>query len=117
MLEGRKLPRPPIHTPKLYEQDSLGNHAIVYAHYFVPGTAQDWYVTEFDSEKDLIFGWAELIPGFGEFGYSDLSEIESISTSVTLRINGHANVITLPVVVEYDSHWKEITIGEVLSSR
>lgn len=60
--------------PKTYEQDGLGDQAVVHLHYFKGGC--DWYVTEKDMEADQVqaFGYADLGYG-GELGYISLMEI------------------------------------------
>ena len=117
MNKARSLQRPPIHTPKLYEQETAGKDAIVYAHYFFPGTKIDWYVLEFDEESDVIFGWAEILPDCGEYGYTHLAEIEEVKRQVEIRINGQSTGMSFSVGVEYDLYWQEKSIGEVLSNR
>lgn len=63
--------------PKTYEQDGLGDKAIVYLHYFKNGC--DWYITERDVDTDgegqvQAFGLANL--GFGaEWGYINIQEL------------------------------------------
>ena len=60
--------------PKTYEQDGLGDEAVVHLHYF-SGSA-DWYITERDmeAEQQQAFGWADLGYG-GELGYISLIEL------------------------------------------
>lgn len=62
---------------------------ILHLHYFCGGA--DWYVVELNAETKEAFGWAELIPGCGEWGYFSLSELAE------LRIG--------PFVVERDLDW------------
>ena len=47
--------------PQTYQQEELGNQAIVYLHYFHGGA--DWYVTErdMDGPQHQAFGLADLI--------------------------------------------------------
>jgi len=35
-----------------------------------------WLLTEFDPEKKIAFGWAELFAGGGELGYISIKELE-----------------------------------------
>lgn len=65
-----------VHTmPKTYEQNSLGENAIVYLHYF-NGSA-DAFITERDVEQqqEQAFGLMDLFGDGGELGYISLSEI------------------------------------------
>ena len=58
--------------PGLYEQDGLGDDAIVHVKFFTPDSNWTWYATEFDG-KDTFFG---LVDGFEmELGYFSLSEL------------------------------------------
>ena len=64
-----------VHSmPKVYEQDGLGNQAIVYLHYFTG--SMDWYITERDISVEQLqaFGLADLGYG-GELGYISIQEL------------------------------------------
>ena len=106
----------PADTPALYAQDGKGYDAIVYAHIFVPGTAVDFYVTEYDPEDREIFGWAEVAPGCGELGYTSLEVIEGAKVTVAVHLpNGSAGRIRLSPEIEKD--WTRKTITEALAER
>lgn len=79
--------------PKTYEQDGLGDQAIVYLHYFKGG--MDWYITERDIEEDQLqaFGLADLGYG-GELGYISVKEL--IENGVELDL--HFDPTTLAAV-------------------
>lgn len=79
---------------KTYEQDGLGNKAIVSLHYFYGN--MDWYITEIDSEEEQkqAFGYAKF-GGDGELGYISIEELQE---------NGK---------VELDFHFEPKTLGEV----
>ncbi len=73
--------------PKTYEQDGMGNEAIVNLHYFVGGC--DWYITEKDIgapgdvEQRQAFGMADL--GYGcELGYINIEEIIKLGVELDL---------------------------------
>ena len=89
-------------VPALCSQDGKGYEATVYEHYFVGGC--DWYITEYDSESHVAFGWAETTPGFGELGYVDLAELESVLAQGIF-----------PVERELD--WNPVTLSEALKVR
>jgi hypothetical protein len=62
--------------PKVYEQDGLGEQAIVHLHYFCRGC--DWFITERDTTKEQqqAFGFACLgDPDCAELGYISIAEI------------------------------------------
>jgi len=88
--------------PKTYEQDGLGDQAVVHLHYFMGG--MDWWITEKDkgdgSEdqgQHQAFGLVDM--GYGaELGYISIEEIIA---------NG----------VELDLHWKPKTLEQVKEGR
>ncbi len=88
--------------PKTYDQDGLGDKAVVYLHYFKGGA--DWFITEKDAEtpeepgQRQAFGLADLFHDGGELGYISIAE---------LLKNG----------VELDLYWTPKTLGEAKSSR
>ncbi len=84
--------------PKTYEQDSMGDEAIVYLHYFSSGC--DWYITEKDmaDEQHQSFGWADLGYG-GELGYISLAEL--------CQCRG----------VELDLHFTPTTLGTIKQAK
>ena len=112
-----KLSRPPKETPALYEQENCGESAVVYAHYFLPGTGADWYVTEYCPERELIFGWAEILKGCGEWGYTSLAELEVIELPLLIEYNGKKFKCKIPMRVERDLNWTARTMREILASR
>ena len=112
-----KLKRPPASTPPLYvTENTSADEKLVAAHYFLPGTAADWYVVEFSSEEQLLFGWAEMVSGGGEWGYTSLRELEECVVNVKCLIDG--GIFSIPMRVEFDEYWDNTqTIGEVLAKR
>ena len=72
--------------PQTYQQDGLGDQAIVSLHYF--RGSMDWYITERDSDPDgegqiQAFGLADFGDG-GKLGY--ISIVELISAGVELDL-------------------------------
>ena len=112
-----KLKRPPASTPELYGQEELGDNALVFAHYFLPGTSADWYVTEYNPIEEIIYGWAEIVPGFGEWGYTSLVEFEQIALPFVLEMNGEKQESKYRMHVEFDLHWNIRTVREILANR
>lgn len=84
--------------PKTYQQDGLGDKAVVHLHYFKG--AADWFITERDKEvvQYQAFGLADLFGDGGELGY--ISIVELIQ-------NG----------VELDLYWTPKTLGTVRGER
>ena len=70
--------------PKLYQTEQVPiEEKKVIAKFFTPWTSWTWYATEFDGE-DLFFG---LVDGHEkEWGYFSLTELESITSPVGLKI-------------------------------
>jgi Protein of unknown function (DUF2958) len=85
--------------PKTYEQDGLGDQAIVTLHYFAGGQA-NWYIIEKDQETEQLqaFGLADLFGDGGELGYISLVEL-------------------LACGAELDFHFPPRTLGEVRTRR
>jgi len=73
---------------------------IIAAHFFDPCGSADWYVTAYYPEDNVIFGWAEIVPGMGEWGYTSVAELQSIKGP-------------LGIGIERDLYWKERKASEV----
>lgn len=116
MNDTYKLENPPASTPALYATEEIAfDDKLVTAHYFLPGTGADWYVVEFSLEEKLLFGWAELVPGGGELGYTSLRELEELIVFSNLRFENH--IIPISMRVELDEHWTIRPLCEVLAAR
>ncbi len=70
--------------PKVYEQDRMGDEAMVYLHYFHGGS--DWYITEKDIEDQQIqaFGYAVLNSDAlnAELGYINIEELKKLNVEL-----------------------------------
>ena len=114
MSDQHTLARPPKETPLLRETDGEGREAIVYAHYFLPATRVDIFVTEYDPSEDIIFGWSVLDNyDFGEFGYTSMKEIEELVIEVPLYMNGEKYL--MPARMELDLYWIRKPIKEAIA--
>ena len=86
--------------PQTYEQDGLGDQAIVSLHYFSGGC--DWYITERDSDPD----------GEGQiqaFGYANLGDDQNAEL-------GYISIVELiGAGVELDLYFTPQTLGAVKS--
>src|SRR5258708_31478189 len=71
--------------PPLYAQDGNSNPT-VYAKFFTPDSNWTWFITEGGSEGDdyLFFGY--VIGQAEEWGYSALSDLESVRGPLNLPI-------------------------------
>lgn len=84
-------------APRLYEQDGMGDRAIVHAHYFSCFSNWDWYMLEYDPDTREAFG---IVKGFAtEYGYFSIAEFEQLNEE-----RGHE-------FVERDTHWEPTTVG------
>lgn len=68
--------------PGLYSQEEVED-PIVYLK--ITCLNSYWLITEFDKEKELAFGYCELLAGCGELGYVSLEEIEDLPYPVTIE--------------------------------
>lgn len=64
---------------------------VVHAHFFMGGS--DWWITEYDPEQDLAFGFARinLDDMCSEWGYVSIAELRELKVSF--------------VEVDYDAYW------------
>lgn len=92
--------------PKLYEQDGKGFDAIVNVKFFDPYGGSVWFVTEYDPEERLCYGWVCLNGDLqcAEFGYISLDELESVKKFGKPRI-------------ERDLYFKPVTLRQALKDR
>lgn len=68
--------------PELYSQEE-SEDPIVYLK--ITCLNSYWLITELDKEKEIAFGYAELIPGGGELGYVSFEEIEALPYPITIE--------------------------------
>ncbi|MGC4174373.1 DUF2958 domain-containing protein [Demequina sp.] len=74
-----------VYVPQLRStEDTPVEDKIIYLRYTL-GTAE-WLIAEVDPATGAAFGWAELIPGGGEWGHLDLTELEALLTTHGLPI-------------------------------
>ncbi len=86
--------------PPLHAQETAGEEAIVYVHFFNPCGLGDWWITEGSDEGEdfIMFGLCDL--GCPELGYVSLNEM--------LAVRG-----PLGLGIERDLHWQPRTLREV----
>jgi len=87
--------------PELYAQDGKGEEAIAHVKFFHACAHATWFATEYSPEDRIFFGWCELHPGCGEYGYFSLDELESVKGPLGLGI-------------ERDLHFKPQPVGEAI---
>jgi hypothetical protein len=72
-------------------------------------------VFDFYTELGLIWGWAEVLDGSGEYGYTSLEEIEKVVAMIPISMNGVTS--HFGAVVEYDLHLGATTLRRCLQER
>jgi hypothetical protein len=94
--------------PRIYDQDGMGDDAIVHLHVF--GPAGDWWITEVDEDGISAFGYVRLasMPDCAELGYIHIPELQSIAD--TFKANPSRN---LRYLLERDLHWTPTRLGRV----
>jgi len=91
-------------TPKLYANDAkTAEETMVVAKFFNPYGAATWWMTEYDSEKKLAFGYADLGLGCPELGYFSIAEMEEV------RVKPFGGKI------ERDIHFTPCTLASVMN--
>lgn len=73
---------------------------VIIAHYFHPFSNFDWYITEYDQENEVFFGYASLFKDemMDEWGYICKKELEEA---------------TFILPVERDLNWQECRFSEI----
>lgn len=92
--------------PALYSQeDQPASAAKVRIKFFNPSGVGTWYVTEYDPEEDVAFGFC-VLGGPGELGYVSLAELRAIKCS------------PFGMGIERDVHWDpKTTLADVQAGR
>jgi len=71
-------------TPKRYSQENVSDKTAT-AKFFDPCGSATWYMIELDEDKDIFFGYVTGLYE-DEYGYSSISELESIKRPFGLTI-------------------------------
>lgn len=80
--------------PATYDQESLGEQAVVHLHYFGPGC--DYYITEKDMEGDGTLQAFGLYPDQGGLQFDYVSIAELVENNL-----------------ELDLYWEKITVAQL----
>lgn len=74
--------------PKLYEMDGKPKNEVrIQAKLFNPVGAATWYITEYDPEEKIAFGFANLGDDQNaELGYISIEELENLRLPYGLKI-------------------------------
>jgi len=66
--------------PKLYANDGKDPKNVKIKVKFFAKGSQNWYITEYNPEERIFFGYVELFASCGELGYISLDELEENSS-------------------------------------
>lgn len=84
------------------EETSLAAKTI-YLRFFTNAGSAYWLIAEIDPETLEAFGYAEIIPGGGEWGYISLTELRDLHVATSI----------IPVIVERDLHFTPRPFSEI----
>ena len=87
--------------PKLGEQESLGEEAVIHVKFFDPCGSAIWYVTEYFPEEQIFHGYVTGLD-FDQWENFSLIELEALKRLLRLGI-------------ERDLHLDERPISEILN--
>lgn len=81
-------------VPALYATEKTADPT-VWAKYFTPDSSWTWYVTEFDPNDNLCFGFVVGLDH--ELGYFSLADLEAARGPMGLRIERDLHFIPTPL--------------------
>jgi RPA family protein len=88
--------------PPLYaNEEKSADETMVKVKLFNPVGAATWYLTEYNPETRIAFGYCDLGMGCAELGYVSIEELESVTLPFGLSI-------------ERDIHWNPKPLSEVM---
>jgi hypothetical protein len=92
--------------PRLYAQQGTTN-PLIYAKFFLPGTAWTWYISEGEQETDDYIFYGFTFGQFGEWGYLSLAELEGLRNRYGLPVESDLYFTPAPWKEIKDRHEKE----------
>lgn len=104
-LRGHKfLPASARDIPAI-DDDTEGatDDIVIHLRYFANVGAAYWLVAQYDPETEIAWGFAEVIPGFGEWGSFSLRELRELLVVKS----------GFPVIVERDRMWTPTRFGDI----
>ena len=86
-----------------FQQDAID--PIVVAKYFNPAGAGTWYVTEYEPDTNIFFGYVSIFGDHNdEWGYFSLNELEAFKGP-------------LGIGIERDFYWSEKRFSKVIGNK
>lgn len=82
-------------VPAMGEQDGLGDDAVAFVKLFNPCGAGTWFITEWEQENDIAFGWCYLC----EWEMGEVSLVELSEVAGPLRIGIEVDVFFRPTKI------------------
>jgi hypothetical protein len=91
--------------PTLAETDELGiEESFAYAKFFNPMGNHQWFITAYDPEQNLAFGYVNLNdPQMAELGYISIQEIENIKLPFGMTIERDRGFSKMPLTEVMDA--------------
>ena len=72
--------------PELYAQDGKGENATVHIKLHIPNSGYCWYLTEYDPNDNIAFGYTNLNdPQMAELGYISIQELIEVDKYDVVR--------------------------------
>ena len=103
--------------PRLYDTENIPvEEKVIFEHYFLPGTAWEWYIAEVDDTGRTAFGYvcSGLDPNFSEWGYIDMKELREVKATIDVRqARTGASVGSFEQPVEKDLGWFPKNVKEI----
>ncbi len=92
--------------PRLYSTDGQGSQVIVRAKFFTPSSSWTWYVTEYDPDSHICFGWVidSAAPECAELGEFSLDELDQVRGPFGLPVERDLYFKPVPLAVVMAVH-------------
>ena len=100
------LPTDISNIPALYATEEEGgsiDDTVIHLRFFTNAGSAFWLVAEYDPETEIGWGYAEVVPGGGEWGAISLRELREL----------HVVKGGIPIIVERDLHFAPTRFGDI----
>lgn len=78
------------HLTKAFEENKSGTRTLdettIWTKFFYPAGYATWFVTEYDPDERMFFGYACMLPGCGEWGWFSRDELEGFESKIGLGV-------------------------------
>ena len=90
--------------PALYSEDRSADSTDIHLRFFTNVGSAYWLVAQYDPDTEVAFGYAEVVPGGGEWGDFSLRELREL----------HVVKNGIPIIVERDLYFAPTRFGEIV---